>query len=80
MVGAVLFSSFDILRGAYKAAASKKTFWTMLLPISQVYASVFLVFLSTNADHCFFFEFWSVMLAFTILTIKIIICSVSKVG
>lgn len=75
----VLVSTADILKGAYRACADKRKFWLMKLPISQVYLSLVLVFSSTNADHCFFYEFWSIMLVFPILTIKIIICSVSKV-
>ena len=78
-IAPVVYSTLIILRGAYRACKSPSLYWTMLMPISLVYASIFLIFSTAEADPCFHYEFWSIELVFILLTIKIIVCSVTKV-
>ena len=51
----------------------------MMVPIVMVYVSIFLIMSSAQKNECTFLKFWAVHFVFNIISLKIIICSVTKV-
>ena len=74
-----LINAGMIMFDAYKKALSKVVYFKMLVPISTFFVGFYIIFSSPNAGNCLTSAIFAPMFVFTMLTLRIIICSITLV-
>ena len=73
-------NSAVIMRDAYKKAVSKTVFFKMLVPITVFAIGFRIMFSSPNSQYCLTSAIFASMFVFNTLTLRIIVCSITRVS